>query len=988
MPANFLSESERLHLSQFPSSIIESDIICYFTLSKEDLVQVKRQRKSYNRLGFAIQLCVLRYLGFSPDNLKDIPIEVRTYLSQQLNQPIEDLNFYGERSQTRTGHLQQILSYLSFHNSTEADLAMLEDWLIERAQEHDQPLLLFQMAAQKLKTDKIVRLGVTVLERLIGTARSKAMVETFQKLSPLLTQSNRQFLDNLLTNDSDIAPKVSQLTWLRQSATVNSPSAIVKTLKKLSFLKQQGIHKWNISCLNPNRLKFLAKIGKKSTGQYLQRTSEEKRYPILVAFVCQILVEITDEAMDLFLRCLSDTYGRAKRDLDMFRLQEAKAINEKVIALQKIGNIILNAEIRDTDLRHRIFESISLDNLQVIVEDCGRLIRPSQDECYDFLGERYAYILQFAPAFFKALTFCSNSDPDPLLNAIALLRQLDADGKRKVPDDTPLEFVTNKWKPYVLDGLGHISRRYYELSVLWSLRIAMRSGNIWLDGSRRYANPETYLIPKEQWQTLRSKVSLLLQVKEDSAERLKELSGLLDAELVKLNETIKDNNFIRIEDDELIVSHLDAETVPATKQELENLVSKRLPHVDLTDLLIEVDQLTGFSKFLIHAGGNSSRSNETKTYLYAAILAQACNLGLKAMAQVADLSYDSLVWHTNWYLREETLRPAINAIVDFQCQQSLSKIWGGGILSSSDGQRFPVSVKNSQAVALPRYFGYGRGLTFYTWTSDQFSQYGDKVIPSTMRDATYLLDGILDNETELNILEHTTDTAGYTDVMFALFDVLGLRFSPRIRDVGKKSLYRLNKDTSYANLDVLLKGNNINQSLIIERWDDVLRVAGSLKLGWVTASLFVGKLQSFPQQNTLLRAVQEYGKLVKTIFILRYLNSEEYRRSIHSQLNKGEALHSLRRFLFFAHQGQIRKRHQDDLSDQSGCLTLVTNAVVAWNTVYISKVLEELRLEGCPVLDDDVAHLSPARYEHINPYGKYFFDIAGNAARQGLRPLR
>ncbi|MCL1495896.1 MAG: DUF4158 domain-containing protein, partial [Pseudanabaena sp. Salubria-1] len=78
MPANFLSESERLRLSQFPSSIIESDIICYFTLSKEDLVQVKRQRKSYNRLGFAIQLCALRYLGFSPDNLKDIPIEVRT----------------------------------------------------------------------------------------------------------------------------------------------------------------------------------------------------------------------------------------------------------------------------------------------------------------------------------------------------------------------------------------------------------------------------------------------------------------------------------------------------------------------------------------------------------------------------------------------------------------------------------------------------------------------------------------------------------------------------------------------------------------------------------------------------------------------------------------------------------------------------------------------------------------------------------------------
>jgi TnpA family transposase len=887
-------------------------------IQQRHLVQVKKQRKAYNRLGFAIQLCVLRYLGFSPDNLKNIPREVINYLVQQLHQPIEDLTRYGERSQTRTGHLQQILNYLQFHNPTDTDLAMLEKWLIERAQEHDKPFLLFQLAAQKLQTDKIIRPGVTVLERLVGTARSKAILETFQKLSPLLTKTNRQFLDSLLVNNADIAPKINQLTWLRQSSTTNSPSAIVKTLKKLSFLKQQGIHQWNISHLNPNYLKFLAKIGKKSTGQYLQRASEERRYPILVAFVCQILVEITDETMDLFLR----------------------------------------------------------------------LIRPSQDECYDFLGARYSYIRQFSSVFLKSLRFRSNSDADPLLNAIALLCELDADGKRKVPNDTPVEFVPSKWKIYVLDELGHINRRYYELSVLWALRTAVRSGNVWLEGSRRYANPETYLIPKGQWQDMRPKVSQILQIGEDGEERLKELAIHLDAELVKLNETIKDNHLIRIEADELIVSHLDAEKVTETKQELEYLVSKRLPCVDLTDLLIEVDQLTGFSQFLTHAGGGSSRSNETKTYLYAAILAQACNLGLKTMAQIADLSYDSLVWHTNWYLCEETLRPAINAIVDFQCRQSLSKVWGGGILSSSDGQRFPVSVKNSQAVALPRYFGYGKGITFYTWTSDQFSQYGDKVIPSTMRDATYLLDGILDDETELNILEHTTDTAGYTDVMFALFDVLGLRFSPRIRDIGKKSLYRLDKDNSYLNLDILLKGNNINKSLILERWDDILRVAGSLKLGWVTASLFVGKLQSFPQQNNLLRAVQEYGKLIKTIFILRYLNREEYRRSIHSQLNKGEALHSLRRFLFFAHQGQIRKRQQEDLANQSSCLTLVTNAVMAWNTVYISQVLEAMRLEGYPVFDDDVAHLSPARYEHINPYGKFFFDITGNSTRQGLRPLR
>src|SRR4029434_10370403 len=118
----------------------------------------------------------------------------------------------------------------------------------------------------------------------------------------------------------------------------------------------------------------------------------------------------------------------------------------------------------------------------------------------------------------------------------------------------------------------------------------------------------------------------------------------------------------------------------------------------------------------------------------------------------------------------------------------LSRHWGGGALSSSDGQRFPVSGKVRYATALPRYFGYGRGVTFYTWTSDQFSQYGTKVIPATVRDATYVLDEILDNETELPLVEHTTDTAGYTDIVFALFDLLGLQFSPRLSDFARRQL--------------------------------------------------------------------------------------------------------------------------------------------------------------------------------------------------------
>jgi len=105
-------------------------------------------------------------------------------------------------------------------------------------------------------------------------------------------------------------------------------------------------------------------------------------------------------------------------------------------------------------------------------------------------------------------------------------------------------------------------------------------------------------------------------------------------------------------------------------------------------------------------------------------------------------------------------------------------------------------------------------------------------------------------------------------------------------------------------------------------------VSRSLKLGWVTASLLISRLQASPRQTALTRALQEHGRIAKTLHILRYLESDDYRRRINRQLNKGESLHALRRFLFFAHEGHVRRREPDDQADQAACLTLLTNAVV------------------------------------------------------------
>jgi TnpA family transposase len=214
-----------------------------------------------------------------------------------------------------------------------------------------------------------------------------------------------------------------------------------------------------------------------------------------------------------------------------------------------------------------------------------------------------------------------------------------------------------------------------------------------------------------------------------------------------------------------------------------------------------------------------------------------------------------------------------------------------------------------------------------------------------------------------------------------------MQFSPRIRDIGEQKIYRADKTHRYRHIEPILSGT-INQDLIIKHWDDILRVVASIKFGWVTASLFISKLQSYPRKNIITRASQEYGRLTKSIYIPNYLCSEEDMRRINIQLNKGESLHDLRRFLLFANEGQIRKSQIRDQINQASCLTLLTNAVIVWNTRYMQAVIEQLRIEGYQMRESDLNHISPCRFRHINKYGKYNFNVEEVMSRKELRPLQ
>jgi Tn3 transposase DDE domain len=168
-----------------------------------------------------------------------------------------------------------------------------------------------------------------------------------------------------------------------------------------------------------------------------------------------------------------------------------------------------------------------------------------------------------------------------------------------------------------------------------------------------------------------------------------------------------------------------------------------------------------------------------------------------------------------------------------------------------------------------------------------------------------------------------------------------------------------------------LARHRLNSKLIIQNWDDLLRVAGSLKLGTLSASELIRALQRGSKRSLLARALGELGRIPKTLHLLTFIDEPFYRRRILTQLNRGEGRHRLARKCFHGQRGELRQRYREGQEDQLGALGLVVNALVLWNTRYMDAALSHLRSQSAEVKPEDVVRLSPLADKHFNVLGRY-----------------
>lgn len=511
----------------------------------------------------------------------------------------------------------------------------------------------------------------------------------------------------------------------------------------------------------------------------------------------------------------------------------------------------------------------------------------------------YSVVRRFLPKLLSTLEFISTPAGELALLAWNFLAKSESKTGKNKYIGAPLNIITLSWRKIVVNDTNNkINSCAYTFWVIERMIEALRHHDVYIANGEhsnivsRYGDPRSQLLNGEAWDSVRFQVLRTLNLSSTAEETLKPLAEKLNKAYMQTAERWEANPNVRIEKfdgrDRLILSPLDSLEESKSLKWLRKRVQSLMPHSDLPELVLEVNRWTHFTDAFTNISQGKSRIKDLDVSICAVLISQACNIGLEPVVKpgIPALEYDRLTWVTQNYFRAETIAKANSALVAFNSNLNLAKIWGGGEVASADGLRFVTPVKSTNSRSNSKYFGAGRGVTYYNFTSDQFTGFNGIVIPGTIRDSLYVLQGILEQQTILQPKEIMTDTAGYSDIIFGLFGLLDYQFSPRIADVGSTRFWKLDPNPDYGVLNKLVK-NRIRKDVIARYWDDMLRVAGSLKLGTVNSTQLIHTLQRDGKPTMLGRAIGEFGRIYKTQYLLTYVDDDEYRRRILTQLNRG-----------------------------------------------------------------------------------------------------
>ena len=825
----------------------------------------------------------------------------------------------------------------------------------------------------------------TELSKIITIALNAHKKDILEKLALKSNDENLKILNDFTEKNQDNLSKYN-IAYYKKLEHGTKKNQMSSSLLKFNEIRKKfnAIEKTCIDIgITPKVAQYYAKwIEKSQTSQLTQMNKLNQQFSLLSFVYYQYHIR-DDNLIDRFIFTVQSAKNSAFRAQKDYSYEQEPQKNEMIKSLENttvstldgikliLKDATLSAIQKVASIEKLVTkQSIALEAIQIQ----EKLFGDTTQNKYDFIEKRSASLQGKLSQIVKTIEFDEDGSNKHILSAIKYFKE-----NPTITNKAPKGFLNDEEKKAIFGK--KLRGSLYKVLLFFHMSDLMKTGDLNLKYSYRYKDFEKYLIGKEEWELEKDALMELhgFTPLKDCKKFLEPLKEAVEENFKITNDNIKDGKniyFIATSDSFIL------KTPKLEKEEdAEESIGQYLPkeYLSIIDIMFAVDKEVDFLSLFQHYSQNKLKSNHN--LLLASILGYGCNITISKIGKISKGINENQLDNTKtWYFSEENTMDANDKIVAFMENLEFVKIMRNDENknhTSSDGQKYDMksNVDSTNAGYSAKYFGIGgKGVTAYTSIDESHRLYYSTVISVNERESGYVIDGLLHNETVESTI-FSTDSHGFSEVIFGLTHLLGVMFAPRIKHFKDQQLYGINLPKSYQNLDyTLVPKRKINFQLIEDNWDDILRFMVTVKERQTTVSLLLKRLTSRGKQHKLYSALQELGRLVKTNFLLQYIDQVVLRQQVEKQLNKIEASNKFSKAVFFGNNQEFTVATIEEQNIANNCKRLIQNAIILWNYLYLTKKHKEAPTEEQK--SDIVKTLKQSsiiHWSHINFYGEYDF---------------
>jgi len=972
--------------------------IYFFELPQWAIEIILRLRTPTSKVGFIIQIgyfrAVCKFFVASLFRPEDVSFVLRS-----LRLESQDIEMEKYTKATSTRHQQLIREQMGYHKFNQRAKTELIDFATERSTKQIKPKLIFWSLVDYLRENKIEIPKYYVLAAIISKALRDVEQRLVAEIKKQLTDKNTDLLDRLLETEvhhQDSQIQRYKLTLLKKFHQGTQPRKIKENVDDLCSLKTLFSRLANIKerlNLSPEITEYYAQLVKKSQIFQISRR-DEKRYLLLIAFViyqyyylsdvlCEILMQSVQNTLNTTEREHKEQFYQTWRERHETISQLSFTLTDHLATLNQIKQVVYDGQMTDEQKIHRVQSLLPTDveDYSTLTQQLATLGREStrvarNEDYYDLLSKKSRRLQNRASQIIKHLEFDNDTSDENLIDAVAYYREKDA----KISATAPIDFLEPEEQEVVFNETGKLRISLYKVLLFSKLADALKSGALNLSHSIKYRTFDDYLIPADIFESQKS--SLLQRAgleKFSNWVEFEENLRLAISEQYKItNQNISSgkNEYAWVDSK----GKVKLKTPPVDKPSTP-MVSSLFPldrFISLFEVLSTVNSLCNFTDSFEHWSAKSAKSRPDEPTIFAGVIGLGCNLGIGKIAKISrNLNENQLERTVNWYFSVENINGANDAILELTEQLDLPNLYRHELQTthtSSDGQKFRISVDSLNANYSYKYFGKGKGVSVYGFIDQSHRLFYGTVINPREREAAYVIDGLMHNDVvESNI--HSTDTHGYSEMIFGVTHLLGISFAPRISGFSDQTLYGFESRGSLSAKGYqILPEKRIRPQIIRDNFHDILRLVVTIKLKETSASQLFRRLSAYSRQHPLYQAIKEFGKIIKTLFLLTYIDDVSLRQAIEKQINKMESSNKLAKAIFFSDNQEFRGATKEEQLQTEGCKRLIANAIICWNYLYLTQLIGEAETENHKqALIETIKNSSPAAWRHINMEGEYDF---------------